>query len=576
MTLFASYNDSDDDPIIELSRANINRLGLDVDGSSATWNTLNNAPNENWADDWAAVRENTFAYAKFNYDISDALSVEVAPYIQKNDGIGEFSPPGLQPRIVTNASGVREQVMFGNSGSRSRTATYQNAAGNAVFNYTGGVADTYRALDGSTVSSADCYNVDGTLKLTNAAPTCAQGQSYRNSLYYHTRSGVVINGQYEVGNHKIRAGVWFETMDRDFGRAWLRYDDIRKGPIIVAGSTYRQDFEQNFKTDLIKLHIADDWTVNDRLTVSLGLQHFIIDISGTTKDESRYAANGTYNGPTSASVSSDSEDILPSIGAVYDVTDHLQVFGGYSRNFGAIGDWALEKTGTDFKNLEPEIAQNLEAGVRYTSSRIAAAATLFKTENDNAIIFLDETFASSTGGINYNVGTGGTYVNAPGGIETTGIEASARVKLTKELGAYLSLTSLNSEYSAAFNAANYGASRRTVVAAGNKVPGTPDILVGAALDYTKGPFKGAVTARYVGESEGDAQNRPELVVPSYTLVDVSGSYRMETANNGYVEAQIAINNITNERYIGGILDEFNQRYTPGAPRSVHFTLSVGF
>ena len=189
---------------------------------------------------------------------------------------------------------------------------------------------------------------------------------------------------------------------------------------------------------------------------------------------------------------------------------------------------------------------------------------------------MDETFASSTGGINYNVGTGGTYVNAPGGIETTGIEASARVKLTKELGAYLSLTSLNSEYSAAFNAANYGASRRTVVAAGNKVPGTPDILVGAALDYQKGPFKGAVTARYVGESEGDAQNRPELVVPSYTLVDVSGSYRMETANNGYVEAQIAINNITNERYIGGILDEFNQRYTPGAPRSVHFTLSVGF
>jgi iron complex outermembrane receptor protein len=85
---------------------------------------------------------------------------------------------------------------------------------------------------------------------------------------------------------------------------------------------------------------------------------------------------------------------LPSIGAVYDVTDNLQVFGGYSRNFGAIGDWALEKTGTDFKNLEPEIAQNLEAGVRYTSSRIAAAATLLKTENDNDIIFLDETFAS--------------------------------------------------------------------------------------------------------------------------------------------------------------------------------------
>jgi hypothetical protein len=51
---------------------------------------------------------------------------------------------------------------------------------------------------------------------------------------------------------------------------------------------------------------------------------------------------------------------------------------------------------------------------------------------------------------------------------------------------------------------------------------------------------------------------------------------METANNGYVEAQIAIDNITNERDAGGILDEFNQIYTPGAPRSLEFTLSVGF
>ncbi len=52
--------------------------------------------------------------------------------------------------------------------------------------------------------------------------------------------------------------------------------------------------------------------------------------------------------------------------------------------------------------------------------------------------------------------------------------------------------------------------------------------------------------------------------------------RTETANNGYVEAQITINNITNARYIGGILDEFNQVYTPSVSRSVHFARSVGF
>ena len=577
MTVFANYNDSDDDPIIESSRAALDIRGLDVDGSSSSFNPYSAAANENWADDWAALRENSFAYVKFDWRPTDTLGFELSPYIQKNEGIGEFLPPGLQPRIVTIA-GQRRQVVFGNSASRSRTAVFQNAAGNAVFNYVGGVADSYIALDGTTVTSADCYNADGTAKITNGLPTCAQGQSYRNSTYYHTRAGFVANARLELGAHTIRAGLWHETLDRDFGRKWLRYQDIRTGPTIVKNSVYRQDFEQTFSTDLYKVYIADDWSVSEDLTISLGLQHFLVDISGQTRDESRYAVDGAFNGFLKTSVSSDSDELLPSIGAVYDLTDDFQVFGGYSRNFGAIGDWALEKTGTDYASLEPEISENFEIGARYNTRLVAAAATLFQTKNDNAIVFLDETFASTTGGINYNVGTGGTYVNAPGGVRTTGLEASAQVRLGELFSAYGALTVLNSEYSATFNAANYGGSRRTQVTAGNKVPGTPDLLVSGALNYENGPFNGSITARYVGESEGDAQNRPELLVPSYTLVDLSATYRLPLAEDGmrYIEAQIAVNNITDERYIGGILDEFNQRYTPGAPRTVYFTISAGF
>jgi iron complex outermembrane receptor protein len=579
MTLFASYNDSDDDPIIETSRSTLNRQGLEVDGSVAIFNPLSAAANETWADDWAAIRENTFAYAKFDWRLSDTLSIDVTPYAQRNDGVGEFLPPGLQPRIVTDAGGVRRQVLFGDGASRARTATFQNSAGNAVFNYVNGVADSYVALDGTTVTSAACYNVDGTARLTNGQPTCAQGQSYRNSLYYHRRTGLVVNGALDLGAHSIRAGVWYENLDRDFGREWLRYADIRTGPVILGNSVYRKDFEQNFVTDLYKFYIADDWTVSDRLTISAGLQHFLVDISGQTRDESRYAANGTFNGFLNSSVESNSEELLPSIGAVYDFTDQFQLFAGYSKNFGAVGDWALEKTGTDFANLDPEVTENLEIGARYNGSRVAASATLFRTENDDAIVFLDETFAAVTGGINYNVGTGGTYVNAPGGVKTSGVEASALVDFTDAFSGYLALTLLDSEYSAAFNAANYGGSRRTQVQAGNKVPGTPDVLVGVALNYEEGPFKGSLSGRYTGESEGDAQNRPDLVVPSYTLVDLSASYRLPIGGDDgrrYIEAQVSVNNILDERYIAGILDEFNQRYTVGAPRTTYFTLSVGF
>jgi len=62
VTGYVNYNDSDDDPIIESSRSSLNTRGLEVDGSSSDFNPLNAAANENWADDWAAIRQNTFGY----------------------------------------------------------------------------------------------------------------------------------------------------------------------------------------------------------------------------------------------------------------------------------------------------------------------------------------------------------------------------------------------------------------------------------------------------------------------------------------------------------------------------------
>jgi iron complex outermembrane receptor protein len=43
-----------------------------------------------------------------------------------------------------------------------------------------------------------------------------------------------------------------------------------------------------------------------------------------------------------------------------------------------------------------------------------------------------------------------------------------------------------------------------------------------------------------------------------------------------VEAKLGVNNLFDERYIGGILDEFTQRYTVGSPRTVALTATVNF
>jgi iron complex outermembrane recepter protein len=583
VTLYGSYNDSDDDPIIEATRAFINTTNFTVDGSTSVFNTTDAAANEYWADEWAAVRENTLAYARFNVDVNDAFSFDVTPYAQRNEGVGEFIPPGIRGRFnTTGGAGALRQVMFGGSEIRASRAIVLGASGNSygVLPYDGANERIYTALDGTVVRSNLCFNADNSIRVNatgnNAGqPVCSSAQSYRNSLYYHRRFGVVANAALELGQHKLRFGGWYENLDRDFGRAWRNYIDIRNGPAAI-GPIYRQDFLQNFKTDLWKFYIADDWAVSDRMTVSLGLQHYLVDIEGASAEPGiNFNAQGVQTSTTRLAVNSDSEDLLPSIGVVYDATDAVQLFAGWSRNFGAIGDWALEKTGTDLRNLEPEVSNNFEAGLRFRGDRARGAVTVYRNEYDNPIVFLTNDFAVGTPGINYNAGTGGTYFNIKGGIETQGVEGSVEFDVTEKLSAYFAASFIDATYTDAFRAASYGGNP-VIVAAGSTVAGTPELILAGALSYTDGGFSGRLSARHVGEAPGDAANTPALTMPSYTVLDLTARYRQELQAGRYLEFGFGVNNLTDERYIGGMLDEFTQRFVVAAPRTASLTVSLGF
>jgi len=582
LTLYGSYNDSDDDPIIEATRSFIEATGYSVDGSTSVWNPNQPAGvsgplgvlggNENWADDWAAVRENILLYAKFDVAFSDNFRIDVTPYGQRNEGVGEWLPPYQEPRFASTSNpAALTQVMFG--GSRIRT-TRSNNSGRAVLPYaTGGVERVYTALDGSVVRSSDCFNPDNTAKLNGAQEVCAQAQSYRNSEYYHSRTGVVANAEWTLGAHTLRGGVWYENLDRDFGRAWKPYLDIRLGPIALD-TVYRRDFEQHFQTDLYKFYVSDAWNVTDRLTLSAGLQSYLVDIEGTSLEDRNFTA-GVQTSTTNLALNSDSDELLPSLGLVFDANDNLQFFAGFSRNFGAIGDWALEKTGTDLSSLEPETTDNIEAGLRFRGERIRGAATLYRNEYDNPIVFLTNDFAVGTPGINYSAGTGGTYFNVNGGIETSGVEGSVEFDLTEAFTAYFAGSFIDATYTNDFRGASYGGNA-VLVKSGSTVAGTPETLFQAALSYDNGPLGGRLSVRHVGEAPGDAANTPALMMPAYTVVDFSARYRVDLEQGRYVELGVGVNNLTDERYIGGMLDEFTQRFVVSAPRTASFTVTAGF
>lgn len=571
LTLRGSYDKSDDDPIIEATRAFIQQTGYKVDGSTAVFNPNSAAANENWADAWAGIRQNIYGYAKLEWKPSSGATISLSPYFHHNEGVGEFLPPYQEPRFINTANpGALQQVLI--AGSRIRTTLADNQ-GRAVLPYaSGGVERVYTDLAGNVIRSSTCWNADNTAK---AGADCSSAQSYRNSVYSSNRYGAVFNAGIELGAHSLRAGAWFERLDRDFGRKWYPYIDIRKGPI-ASNVVYREDFRQSFKTDVVKLHVADTWKLSDRLTVDLGLQHYFVKVSGSSVEDRNFNAAGQQVSTTRSAFKSDSNMLLPSIGLVFDAAEGLEMFAGYSRNFAAIGDWAIEKTGTDFANLKPEVADNFEAGVRYRGNGVRAAVSLYRIKYNDPIVFLTDDVAIGSTGINYSAGTGGTYFNIDGGVRSQGAEASLEADLSRNFSAYAAVSVNDAIYTNGFKAASYGGNKVTVPA-GARVSGTPDVIISGALNYRSDRFNGQLSARHIGKAPGDAANTAALEVPAYTLVDLSLGYRLPIGeDNRSVEAKLTVNNLFNERYIGGILDEFTQRYTVGAPRSVALTLTVGF
>lgn len=221
------------------------------------------------------------------------------------------------------------------------------------------------------------------------------------------------------------------------------------------------------------------------------------------------------------------------------------------------------------------MTDNYEAGLRFRRDRVRGAVTVYRNEYDNPIVFLTNDFAIGTTGINYNAGTGGTYFNIAGGIESQGIEGSIEFDINEMLSAYVAASFTDATYTNDFRAASYGGNA-VVVKGGSTVAGTPDMILAGALDYSNGPFSGRLSVRYVGDAPGDAANTPGLTIPAYTVVDLTGRYRVELEGARYLEMAFGVNNLTDERYIGGMLDEFTQRYVVAAPRTTSLTVSLGF
>lgn len=492
------------------------------DGLTSVW-TGNPDIDQNFAEAWSTLRENTLLYIKAEFDLNDSIAMDVTPYLHLQNGRGDWLPP--YQVYATDAAG--NLISKGNGANRV-TYNYVDANGQPILD---GDADTSGA--------------------TRVA-------SYRHTHYDKQRFGVTANLNWTLDNQLIRAGVWLEQQDRNQIRDWHQVLDPKVYHYFDE-TPYWVQFDDDYQHDVIKFYLQDTLTFGD-LQLVLGVQQYLIDIERTDN----------FNPANNGKLDSDS-DLLPSIGLVYRLNDKLELFAGYAENFKAIPDTILNTVGQEFAELEAETADNFDLGLRYFGDSLNLSATYYKVKFNNRITLL--AYEEIDDLPDYLTELDGTFVNV-GGVKSDGIEASLEWRFADNFSLTSSVTLNNAEYSETINGYR----------AGDKVAAIPEQMLVAALNYDDGSYRAGISGKYTADYYGAAK-RAEVnganvwnrdSIPSATIWNAYFGYRHEMTNSDmfrFVDLALTINNATDQTYITGGQEG---AYLLGAGRTASFTVSLGF
>lgn len=518
-----SYDDVDEDNYNSVS---LEQFRQTPDWDQLTWNWTG-IPHldQMYAEGWSTVRENQLAYLKAEYSFSPTTLLTVTPYMHKNNGRGDWIPPYLVKAVDENGNPTTQGgTIAANYGFVDQAGNPLQPAADCTANF------TWPWNSGPGLHPA-CYD-----------DTATPVMSFRNTNYKKDRTGFLASFETSYDIHDFKAGVWFETAERDEYRTWHKVIDARIG-MMADQTPYWTQYSNTFDTTTFKWYLQDTISF-EQFTLNLGVQQYLVDL-----EKYDHFANAK-----TADVNSDS-DVLFSGGVVYELNETTELFAGYSENFAAIKDLVLERDASSLTDIEPETAENIDFGVRYRGEDFTLSVTGYSIEFDNRITFIAP--GSDTGGIDYTIGTNGTYVNV-GGVESDGFEVSATYRLNDEWNLYGSFTSNDSTYVG--NAPGFQA--------GDKVIDSVDDMWVLSADYSKGSLRYGASAKYTGERG---------VADDYTVVDMYLGYNIASSGDLFKSMDIAlvVNNIFDKRYLSTGTGN-GTTYFIGAPKTAAVTFTASF
>jgi len=507
------------------------------DGLTDTWSGIP-YQDQVYREGWVTERENFFTYLKADFSVG-SVDFSTNVYYHENEGTGKWNPyyiADVTDDGAGNANSELDTSSTANGGDTLGLIYFVNSAGEALTPVAGCVSSISSPYGGGGAEvDPNCYE-QGAIAVS----------SNRHTHYNKKRIG--INGDFvwntTIGDmdNIVRGGFWYEDYQRDEYRDWHKTIDASTSSRYES-TPYWVQYDREFPVETLMYYVENELDAGFA-KLRLGAKQFNVDVS----KEDQFTPENNLD------ISSDS-DVLISAGFVAPLpVDGLELFGGYAENFAAVKDAVLERDDTDISTVEPETADNIDFGLRYSTPGFNASLTYYTIKFENRITFVSN---EDVNGIDFLESAAGGYIN-DGGIESDGIEASLDYSITDSLGIYVSYTKNDSTYT------DEGVS-------GNTVIGSPEDMAVVSFDYTKGDFYAGFSTKYVGERFLDQSNTQEtdsyIVSDLYlgkTAYDIGGSIDS-------VELSFTVNNVFDEDYLGSIAT--NAGWI-GAPRIASFNVRV--
>lgn len=421
------------------------------------------------------------------------------------------------------------------------------------------------------------------------------GYEVRTTEYEIHRVGERSTLNWQLGDHQIEAGLWYEHNDEGQARRWYAFSGANNDltPYDQPENPAFTQYHFDFVVRDTQLHVQDQWQVLPALALQAGWK-------ASLQTAGDYLPVQQQNLPTTSpqvnypvgSITSNNW-FLPQLGLLWDVTSNEHVFFNFQKNlrqfipygagsnFYGSSPWSLGSQAAfeQFKSTaHPETSLTYELGIRSKHQLDWAVLTGIEGQvNYYHVNFSNRLLNVATYSfINPNPAV---LVNV-GSVKTDGADVAATLHFGDHLQFYNGISYNKSDYESDYSTVTAGVST-VIPIAGKQVPLTPTWLYKYVLSTNFGPFEAQLNGDYVGRRYVTYLN--DISIGGTFLTGLEASYIFDRPFGGDLLKDIKVSaNITNLGGIRGVSTAVVTSNTGGyqaypiAPRMAFLTVSAKF